>query len=156
MLEFVQAESPAQINEARQLFTEYAGWLGLNLCFQNFEKELAELPGDYAPPTGRLVFALWDGQLAGCVCLRKLDDETCEMKRLFVRPGFQGRRIGRALTEMIIEEARRLGYTRMRLDTLPVKMARALAVYRSFGFKEIAPYYHNPVEDALFMELDLT
>lgn len=156
MLELVQAESPSQINDARQLFTEYAGWLGLNLCFQNFEKELAELPGDYAPPSGRLALAMWDGKLAGCVCLRRLDTKTCEMKRLYVRPCFQGQRIGRVLTEMIIEEARRIGYARMRLDTLPVKMERALAVYRSLGFREIAPYYHNPVEDALFMELELT
>ena len=155
MLEFVQAESPTQVAEARRLFLEYSDWLGLNLCFQNFERELAELPGAYAWPDGRLLLALHEDGIVGCVCLRKIGERTCEMKRLYVRPEFRGKRIGRALAEKIIEEARLIGYERMRLDTLPSKMAEAIKMYRSLGFREIAPYYHNPVEGALFMELAL-
>jgi len=155
LLEFVQAESPAQIMEARKLFLEYSDWLGLNLCFQNFEKELAELPGAYAPPDGRLLLASHENEIAGCVCLRKIGDGTCEMKRLYVRPEFRGKRVGRALALKIIEEARTIGYDSMRLDTLPSQMSEAIKMYRSLGFREIAPYYHNPVEGALFMELEL-
>ena len=155
MLEFVQAESAEQINEARGLFLEYADWLGISLCFQNFDKELAELPGAYSPPDGRLFLALYENNLAGCVGLRKIGDGTCEMKRLYVRPEFRGKRIGRRLAEKLIEEARALGYERMRLDTLPARMDDAIKLYRSLGFREIGPYYHNPVEGALFMELTL-
>ncbi|HKC65004.1 MAG TPA: GNAT family N-acetyltransferase, partial [Pyrinomonadaceae bacterium] len=117
MLEFFQAESTAQINEARKLFLEYSDGLGLNLCFQNFEKELAELPGAYAQPDGRLFLAMHENGIAGCVCLRKIGERTCEMKRLYVRPEFRGKGVGRALAEKIIEEARSLDYERMRLDT---------------------------------------
>ena len=155
MAEFVQAESPAQVGQARELFIEYSEWLGLNLCFQNFEQELAELPGAYAPPDGRLLLAVHEGGVAGCVCLRKIGDETCEMKRLYVRPEFRGLGVGRALASQIIAEARSLNYARMRLDTIPPKMNEAIKVYRSLGFREIEPYYHNPVEGALFMELIL-
>lgn len=155
MLEFIQAESLEKVAEARKLFLEYHDWLGLDLCFQNFEKELAELPGAYAPPYGRLFLAFHENEIAGCVCLRKIGDGTCEMKRLYVRPEFRGKRVGRALAEKIIEEARSLDYERMRLDTLPRKMSEAIKMYRSLGFREIAPYYHNPVEGALFMELML-
>ncbi|MDQ3817190.1 MAG: GNAT family N-acetyltransferase [Acidobacteriota bacterium] len=155
MLEFIQAESPAQIAEARKLFLEYQDWLDLNLCFQNFEKELAELPGAYSPPDGRLFLASHDSGVAGCVCLRKIGDGTCEMKRLYVRPEFRGKRVGRSLAEKIIGEARAIGYERMRLDTLPQRMSEAIRMYRSLGFQEIEPYYHNPVEGALFMELRL-
>lgn len=156
MLKFVEAESQEQIAEARKLFEEYAAWLKIDLCFQNFERELAELPGCYASPEGRLLLAIDDGQIAGCVALRKLDAAVCEIKRLFVRPQFQGRGLGRALTEKIIEEAQGLGYLRMRLDTLPSKIGRAVGIYRSFGFKEIEPYYPNPTEGTLYMELKLT
>lgn len=152
---FVQAESLAQVGQARRLFIEYSEWLGLNLCFQNFEKELAELPGAYAPPDGRLLLAISGEQVAGCVGLRKIGEGTCEMKRLYVRPEFRGEGIGRALAVKIIEEARLVGYARMCLDTLPSKMNEAIKVYRSLGFREIEPYYHNPVEGALFMELTL-
>jgi ribosomal protein S18 acetylase RimI-like enzyme len=155
-VEFIQAETPSQVGEARELFVEYSEWLGLDLCFQNFEKELAELPGGYARPEGRLLLAVSDGQVAGCGCLRKIDgDRTCEMKRLYVRPEFRGLGIGRALAEKLIEEARSHGYERMRLDTLPAQMGEAIRVYRSLGFSEIGPYYHNPVEGAMFMELSL-
>ena len=154
-MKLVQVQSDEDTARARALFEEYAAWLGINLCFQNFDKELASLPGDYAPPDGRLMFAFEGDQLAGCVALRKIGEGICEMKRLFVRPEFRGRGLGRQLTEGIIKEARRIGYQRMRLDTLPPKMSIAVGVYRSLGFKEIGPYYNNPVEGATFMELEL-
>jgi putative acetyltransferase len=154
-MRFIQASSADEVDAARELFREYEAWLGLDLCFQNFEKELAELPGAYAPPTGRLLLAFEDDQLAGCVALRKLSDCVCEMKRLFLRPQFHGKGRGRELAERIIDKARRAGYERMRLDTLPEQMGKAIALYRSLGFKEIEPYYQNPVPGALFMELEL-
>lgn len=154
-LRFVQAESGEQVEKARRLFKKYAEQLGLNLCFQNFDHELAELPGDYAPPSGRLLLASENNEIAGCVALRKIGDGVCEMKRLYVRPEFRGTGLGRSLAEKIIVEAREIGYLRMRLDTLPGKMDRAIAMYRSLGFRDIEPYYHNPVEGAAFMELEL-
>jgi putative acetyltransferase len=156
MLNLVQVELAAQVEEARALFLEYAGGLGLDLCFQNFEGELAELPGKYAPPEGRLLLAMDDERLAGCVALRKLDQESCEMKRLYVRPEWRGVGLGRRLAGTIIEEARAAGYRRMLLDTLPSQMKEALRLYRSMGFREIEPYYDNPVEGAVFMELILS
>src|SRR6185295_15637549 len=117
--------------------------------------ELAELPGGYAPPCGRLLVAIAENQSGGCVALRKIADGVCEMKRLYVRPEFRGTALGRTLAEAIIIAAREIGYQQMRLDTLPGKMDRAIAMYRLLGFKEIGPYYENPVETALFMELEL-
>ena len=154
-MEFIQASSSEHLNQARQLFREYEAWLNLDLCFQNFEKELLELPGTYAPPAGRLLLGFADNELAGCVALRKLSDEVCEMKRLFLRPQFHGRGLGRELAKRIIEEARVIGYRRMRLDTLSEQMRSAIGLYRALGFREIAPYYKNPVPGALFMELIL-
>ena len=151
----IQATTTDQINLARELFREYEAWLGINLCFQNFEKELAELPGAYAAPAGRLLLAHCNGELAGCVALRKLGNHTCEMKRLFVREKFRGKGIGRSLIEAIMRNAKEIGYERMLLDTLPPKMNDAIALYRSIGFKAIAPYYDNPVAGAIFMELKL-
>jgi len=151
-----QIAGEEDIEQARGLFREYEAWLGLDLCFQNFEKELAELPGAYALPTGRLLLAFENDQLAGCVALRKLSDGVCEMKRLFLRPEFHGQGRGRQLTERIIREARDAGYQRMRLDTLPEQMGKAIGLYRSLGFKKIEPYYENPVVGAMFMELDLS
>ncbi len=155
-MNIVQAQSPEDIDRARELFEEYAAWLGINLCFQNFEKELAELPGEYVPPTGRLFLAFDGDQIAGCVALRRLGEGVCEMKRLYVRPDFRGKGLGRELTEAVIDAARQIGYERMRLDTLPGKMDRAIAMYRSLGFREIEAYYHNPVAGATFMELSLS
>jgi carbonic anhydrase len=160
-MKLIQVQSAAEVSRARELFEEYAAWLGLNLCFQNFDKELAELPGAYVPPSGRLFLAIEDDQIAGCVALRKIDageisEAVCEMKRLYVRPAFRGTGLGRMLTETVIENAREIGYARMRLDTLPGKMDRAIAMYRSLGFEDIERYYNNPVEGAAFMELKLS
>jgi len=142
------------LDEVRKLFAEYAKSLVISLEFQNFDAELAGLPGEYAPPNGRLLIAISDGHPSGCVALRKLDERVCEMKRLYVRPQFQGLRIGRSLAECIIAEAKGMGYESMRLDTLPsMKIARSL--YVSLGFCEIAPYRHNPIEGTAFMELAL-
>jgi len=154
-LSVVQATSSAQIAQARELFLEYAKSLGFSLCFQNFDKELAGLPGDYAPPEGRLLLAEHEGQMAGCVALHKLHSGICEMKRLYLRPQFRGKGLGRALAECIIAEARQIGYQRMRLDTVEPMMRDAVAMYRKLGFKEIAPYRPNPIAGALYMELEL-
>jgi len=151
-----QATTDEHIHAARTLFEEYAASLGFSLCFQNFDQELKNLPGDYAPPTGRLLLATEDDRLAGCIALRKLGRGVCEMKRLFVRPAHRATGLGRALVDSIIDEARKLGYTHMRLDTIPGKMDKAIALYQSIGFVEIEPYTQNPVEGAKFMELKLT
>jgi putative acetyltransferase len=155
MIQLFPAHNPDQSEQVRALFHEYAAWLEIDLCFQNFEKELAELPGEYVPPNGCLLLAVDGDQVAGCIALRKIGDGICEMKRLFVRSEFRGRGLGRRLTEAIVTEARAIGYQRIRLDTLPPKMNDAIALYRSLGFKEIEPYYRNPVPGAKFMELKL-
>lgn len=154
-LSVVQADSVGQIEETRELFREYSAWLGVNLCFQNFEKELAELPGEYVPPGGRLLLAIENDQVAGCVALRQIGAGKGEMKRLYVRPEFRGKGLGRTLTEAIIEAARAIGYRRLRLDTLPGRMDQAIAMYRSLGFKDIERYYDNPYDTAAYMELVL-
>ena len=137
------------------MFLEYAESLGFSLCFQNFDKELAGLPGSYALPDGRLLLAKCEGEAAGCVAVRKLSAEICEMKRLYLRPGFRGKGLGRALAERVMAEARSAGYKRMRLDTVEPVMKDAVAMYRRLGFTEIAPYCDNPMEGALYMELAL-
>ena len=150
-----QVESPAQIAQARELFLEYAESLGFSLCFQSFDQELAGLPGDYAPPDGRLLVAEYRGQLAGCVALHKLQSDICEMKRLYLRPQFRGRGLGRVLAEAVIVAARTIGYRKMRLDTVEPVMPNAVAMYRRLGFVEIEPYRANPIAGALYMELEL-
>ena len=152
-----QAESPEQIASVRELFLEYAQSLNFSLCFQSFDQELAGLPGDYAPPHGRLVLATCGLTPAGCVALHKLneDEEVCEMKRLYVRQGFRGKGLGRILSERVVADARQIGYKRLRLDTVEPVMRGAVALYRKLGFREIAPYRENPIEGALYMELHL-
>lgn len=149
------ARGAGDIETARRLFREYEASLAIDLCFQNFEAELAGLPGDYAPPSGTLLIARRGGEAAGCVALRRLDEGIAEMKRLYVRDAFRGQGLGRLLAEEVIGEARRLGYGTMRLDTLP-SMREAIPLYRSLGFRDIPPYRNNPIEGALFLEKDLT
>ncbi|MFL6374090.1 MAG: GNAT family N-acetyltransferase, partial [Pyrinomonadaceae bacterium] len=139
-----------------KLFREYESWLGMSLCFQGFDEELATLPGKYAPPQGRLLLAYWAQELAGCIALRPFTASgVCEMKRLFVRDEFRGLRVGLHLVERVINDAREIGYSKMLLDTHPEKMGKALELYRSHGFAEIPPYYENPHDGVVFMQLDL-
>ncbi len=151
----MQAESSAQIAQVRELFLEYEQSLGVNLCFQNFEQELAALPGHYAPPDGRLLLVEYEGQPAGCVALHKWETAVCEMKRLYLRPSFRGKGLGRIIAEKIIAEARNIGYQYMRLDTIEPIMKDAVEMYRKLGFREIAAYRPNPIAGAMYMELQL-
>lgn len=147
---------PDEMDVVRTLFREYESWLAYDLCFQSFEAELASLPGQYAPPAGRLLLAEVGGEVAGVIALRAFaEDGVCEMKRLWVRPAFQGHGVGRALAERLVAEARALGYRAMRLDTLPDRMAPANALYESLGFRDIAAYYANPLPGVRYMELAL-
>jgi GNAT superfamily N-acetyltransferase len=150
-----RAETAEEFAAARVLFEEYAAALGVDLCFQNFERELNNLSVEYGPPGGRLLLATTEGAHVGCVGVRKLDDGVCEMKRLYVRPRARGTGLGRVLAREIVGAARELGYRSMRLDTLP-SMKEAVPLYRSLGFKETEAYRYNPVEGTLYMELDLT
>ena len=152
MIEIVYAEDPQCIEDARTIFREYEKWLGLDLCFQGFEEEMRTLPAKYAPPDGRLILTYKDGELAGGIALRKIGDGICEMKRLFLRENARGSGIGHLLIEKIIEEARIIGYKKMRLDTFPPKMGKAVKLYESHGFYEIPPYYENPYDGVLYME----
>ena len=138
----------------KTLFSEYAGSLGFDLSFQNFNSELAKLPGEYSPPHGCILVAREGSAIVGCVALRRLDEEVCEMKRLYVQPAFRGRGIGKQLAECVIKQARESGYRRMKLDTL-ASMEAAIHLYRSLGFNLIKPYRHNPIGGAVFMELEL-
>ena len=147
--------SAEEMGPVRVLFREYAASLGFDLCFQNFEQELADLPGQYAPPSGCLLLATAEDQPAGCVALKKFADGVCEMKRLYVRGRYRGTGLGRTLAEQIVQEARRLGYQAICLDTIPSVMGSAVALYRSLGFRDIPAYCFNPVPGALFMELRL-
>ena len=161
MIEIRQAESPDQIAHARTLFQEYAASLNFDLCFQSFDKELATLPGDYAPPSGRLLLAYINDQPAGCIALHGFSDAAqpekniSEMKRLYVRPNFRGLKLAHQLIDRLISEARSIGYTHMRLDTVVGTMDAAINLYRQYGFYEIPPYRPNPQPRVLYFELKL-
>jgi len=148
------ATTDAGVGEIRRLFVEYAESLGYSLCFQGFDRELEVLASMYGPPQGRMLLATVDGEAAGGVAVRRFDDATCEMKRLFVRPRHRGLGLGRLLAEAVIEAGRQLGYSRMRLDTLP-SMTAAQRLYGALGFREIAPYCENPIAGARYLELRL-
>lgn len=150
----IGAESAGQVAEVRRLFEEYWNEFGFTPCFQNFAAEVAGLPGAYRPPDGRLALAVIDEVSAGCVGLRRFDTGRCEFKRLYVRPAFRGRRVGHALLDWVIAEARSLAYAEMLADTLPV-MASALQMYERAGFERIPPYAGNPTPDAVYLRLRL-
>jgi putative acetyltransferase len=154
MIQIIHANSPEQLQTAGNLFLEYAKSVNVSLCFENLDQEVETLPGLYASPDGCLLLASSDGRIAGCVALKKVDHQTCEMKRLFVRSEFRGQGIGKQLATTIGEEARRIGYKSMRLDTLP-SMREAIALYESLGFKTIPPFRELPVPGALFMQAAL-
>lgn len=154
MTEIQPAELPRDLNEVRNLFREYADSLSTDLGFQDFEAELAALPGKYGPPRGRLLLAWRGTEAVGCVALRPLDGHACEMKRLYVRPKLRGRRLGLRLVERICQEARAAGYSRICLDTLPT-MGEAIKLYTALGFKSIEPYVYNPIPGAIFLALEL-
>lgn len=153
-MEIVTVESGARLEQVRGLFEEYWASFGFTPCFQNFGDEVAALPGKYAPPGGRLVLALIDGEAAGCAALRQVDTERCEAKRLYVRARFRGSGTGRALLDWLIAEARRMGYREMLGDTMPV-MTQALAMYERIGFETTGPYAENPTPGAVFLRLKL-
>ena len=154
MIRLVLARTSVQLRDTRALFLEYAASLGFDLHFQDFDREVASLPGEYVPPGGTLLLALADERAAGCVALRALDEQTCELKRLYVRREARGRGIGRLLCDAVIAEAQALGYARMKLDTVP-QMTEAIALYRRLGFVPAEPYRYNPLPGAMFMELVL-
>ncbi len=153
-MEIIPAETPEQLDRVRELFARYAEFLGVHLGFQEFETEVASLPGKYAPPDGRLVLATEDDVAAGCIAIRKIGDGVCEMKRLYVRPEFRSRGFGRRLAEEMIAQATRAGYVTMRLDTLD-RLTEAMSLYRSLGFRQIEQYYDNPLVGVAYWELSL-
>ncbi|MFZ3081623.1 MAG: GNAT family N-acetyltransferase [Rhodoferax ferrireducens] len=156
--QFIVPNTLEELNQLRSVLREYADALQIDLCFQGFEAELAELPGDYAAPRGALLMAMVDGQLAGCCALRPLDTvdypNACEMKRLYVRPAFRRHGVGRQLAEAILDCARVAGYACVLLDTLN-DMESARALYQDLGFEEIEPYYHNPIKGAHYLKVNL-
>jgi GNAT superfamily N-acetyltransferase len=154
MPRLIRAETPQHWQETRVLFEEYAASLDFGLEFQGFDQELETLPEDYGPPDGCLLLAQQDDAVLGCVAFRRIDDDICEMKRLYVRPEYRTHGLGRTLVEGIIEHARQQGYGRMRLDTVP-SMEAARNLYVSFGFRPIEPYRYNPIPGTAFMELTL-
>ena len=155
MVEITPATSAKHIEDARELFREYETWLGMSLCFQSFDEEVAGLPGKYAPPGGRLYVAYEADVPIGCIALREIEPGVCEMKRLYLREAARGKGVGRRLIELVIADAREIGYGRMRLDTFPPKMGKAVRLYEAYGFREIPRYYDNPDPEALFMEMKL-
>jgi putative acetyltransferase len=154
-VKIARATTATEIETTRNLIREYGESLGIDLGYQNFEAELRTLPGDYSPPWGALLHVRDGEGDVGCVALRPLSSSVCEMKRLYVRPRCRGRGIARRLIAAILDEARRTGYLAIRLDTLPT-MSAARALYKSLGFRPIAPYHKSPISGTAFLELDLT
>jgi GNAT superfamily N-acetyltransferase len=155
MITLISANTHDQIETIRTLFIEYQQWLNFSLCFQGFDKELAELPGKYSEPNGRLYLAEYTGKIAGCIALRPMDENgICEMKRLFVREEFRGKGIGKLLAERVLDDAGIIGYHTMRLDTLQ-RMETARALYKKLGFTIIPAYYHNPMDEVVYLEKKL-
>jgi len=154
MFEILRIQAEEKLEQVRNLFREYAESLEFHLDFQDFEGEMKNLPGEYAEPTGCLFLAVHEDQAVGCGALRKIEEGICEMKRLYVKPEFRNLRIGKTLAEVLINKARMLGYAQMRLDTVP-SMEKARKLYTTLGFREIGAYRYNPIEGAIFMELDL-
>ena len=150
----IQAGSPEEISQARELFREYGATPDFCVCFKGFDEEVQSLPGIYAPPGGRLLLADVEGEAAGCIGFRKLEPGVCEIRRLYVRPSYRGKRLGRTLAEEIISQAREAGYQTARLGTLPV-MKEAIVLYQSLGFVPVAPYKDNALAGAIYMELSL-
>lgn len=148
-----QAKEPDEIEYAKKLFLEYAQSLNFDLCFQDFDKELESLPGKYTPPSGRLTLCYADDKPAGCIALRKIDEDTCEMKRLYVKPEYRGLKLGKKLSEYLLDEARKIGYKKMRLDTIAASMQHAFNLYKQMGFYEIKPYNYNPQPGVKYMEI---
>ena len=155
MISILEAHRGDHLLQARGLFAEYAASLGISLEFQNFQEELANLPGDYAPPEGTILIASWNEEAAGCAALRRMTQDACEMKRLYVSPQFRGIAIGKALAKAVVGEARRIGYRRILLDTLPT-MHVAKSLYAELGFRETAAYRYNPVDGSRFLKLELS
>ncbi len=157
-IDLIYPASAELLDECGTVFREYAGSLAVDLCFQDFDAELAALPGDYGPPRGQLLLAIIDGAVAGCGAFRALPDcdypNACEMKRLYVRPAFRGFGIGRLLVQALIDDATRAGYSSVLLDTLD-EMESARGLYASFGFDEIPPYYFNPIAGAHYLKAEL-
>lgn len=158
VIDFIVPRVASELGELRRIFREYAQSIQVDLCFQDFDRELANLPGDYAPPRGSLLMATVNGEVAGCCALRPLDatdyPNACEMKRLYVRPAFRGLGLGRDLAERILDAARQSGYHCVLLDTLD-EMETARALYQDLGFAEVPPYYHNPLAGAHYLKADL-
>ena len=154
MTTVTEAKSDEDICHIRALFLDYSNSLGFELDFQHFDSEVENLPGEYSPPDGCLLLAHCDGELAGCIAMRKISGDICEMKRLYVRPSFRSKGVGRLLSESLIERARDHGYKSMRLDTLE-SMKEATSLYRSLGFADTDPYRYNPLEGATYLELPL-
>ncbi len=153
MIRILEA-NPEHIPVVRDRFREYTAWLKIDLCFQSFERELAELPGDYAAPRGRLLVACDGAHVVGCAALRPLEGRDCEIKRLYVMPAYRGQGIARRLAEKLISEANILGNRRILLDTLDF-MVPARALYASLGFREVSAYYHNPIPGAVYLAKEL-
>jgi len=155
LYEILPANNAELLTEVQRLFLEYEKWLNVDLCFQGFEEEVNSLPGKYSPPDGRLYIAKDNSSYIGCIALRKIEDGICEMKRLYLTEAARGKGIGYKMIELIIQDAKDIGYKVMRLDTIKEKMPKAVSLYELYGFKETKPYYHNPNPHTLFMELDL-